>query len=58
MAKHNPLVSQYLEAISGTALDKYQRVIRAYVRNGMASMRCIDGTSCTMSASRRTFVTG
>jgi hypothetical protein len=32
MAKHKPLVSQYLEAISGTALDKYQRVIRAYVR--------------------------
>lgn len=32
MAQRKPLVSQYLEAISGTALDKYQAVIRAYVR--------------------------
>ena len=33
MAKHKPLVSQYLETISGTALDKYQRIIRVYVRH-------------------------
>jgi hypothetical protein len=32
VAKHTPLVSQYLETISGTALDRYQRIIRAYVR--------------------------
>lgn len=32
MATRKALVSQYLEGISGTALDKYQRVIRAYVR--------------------------
>jgi hypothetical protein len=27
-----PLVSQYLETISGTALEKYQKVIREYVK--------------------------
>jgi predicted GIY-YIG superfamily endonuclease len=27
-----PLVSQYLETISGTALERYQRIIRAYVK--------------------------
>jgi len=32
MAKHKPLVSQYIEGISGAALDRYQRIIRAYVR--------------------------
>ena len=32
MAKQRQLVSQYLESISGTALDKYQRIIREYVR--------------------------
>jgi hypothetical protein len=27
-----PLVTQYLEGISGSALDKYQKVIREYVK--------------------------
>jgi excinuclease UvrABC nuclease subunit len=31
--RRNPLVSQYLEHISGTALEEYQRIIRDYVRN-------------------------
>jgi hypothetical protein len=34
MAKYRSLVSQYLENISGTALEEYQRVIRDYVRRG------------------------
>jgi hypothetical protein len=29
---NQPLVTQYLETISGTALDKYQKVIRDYVK--------------------------
>jgi hypothetical protein len=32
MATRRPLVSQHLERISGTALDKFQRIIREYVR--------------------------
>jgi DNA-binding transcriptional MocR family regulator len=32
MARSSSLVSQYLENISGTALEEYQRVIRRYVR--------------------------
>lgn len=32
MAQDRPLVSQYLERISGTALDEYQKVIRDFVQ--------------------------
>ena len=32
MPKTKPLVSQYLEHISGAALEEYQRIIRDYVR--------------------------
>jgi hypothetical protein len=32
MAKQKPLVSQLLENIAGAALDRYQRLIREYVR--------------------------
>jgi hypothetical protein len=32
MAKRKPLVSQHLENISRDALEKYQNIIRRYVR--------------------------
>ena len=32
MAKRKPLVSQHLENISREALEKYQNIIRRYVR--------------------------
>ena len=40
MAKHTPLVSQYLEKISRAALEKYQRIIREYVakRHGVYAL--------------------
>ena len=33
MSKKNPLVSQHLENISREALEKYQDIVRRYVRN-------------------------
>ena len=40
MAKHTPLVSQYLEKISRAALEKHQRIIREYVakRHGIYAL--------------------
>ena len=40
MAKHTPLVSQYLENISRSALEKHQRIIREYVakRHGVYAL--------------------
>ena len=50
MAKHTPLVCQYLEKISRTALENYQGIIREYVAKLMGSMRYIAGTGSIMSA--------
>ncbi len=40
MAKHTPLVCQYLEKISRAALEKHQRIIREYVakRHGVYAL--------------------
>ena len=40
MAKHTPLVCQYLEKISRSALEKHQRIIREYVakRHGVYAL--------------------
>ncbi len=40
MAKHTPLVSQYLEKISRSVLEKYQGIIREYVakRHGVYAL--------------------
>lgn len=32
MAKYRPLVSQYFEEVSGTALEEYPQVVRDYIR--------------------------
>ncbi len=45
MVKHTPLVSQYLEKISRSALEKHQAIIRKYMwPNGTESMPYIAGT--------------